>query len=304
MASGEINSNTYVTFEVTMLRDAVDQTTALQGLRRAFDWNLRERATLVGDLDRTDTTRPWVIEEGVFTQLSRDVWGVETYGENAADQLKYEARMTRVLVFQNGYSHEDRDNPKYPVEGAHVKLSTAQMRLRTQEVWDKIRSPFEPEYDNEIGDHAVWMGGGSVTRDRLADYVRARGYDGHNLHGALGKTLDLFGVASGVLSPDNMRSAGVFDFIEASELRSIMDERISGSTRWRISERIDRQLRDQLQTGQPVKGIEVVVDGSVTREKSHPQVKLMYQRIATSSLHALATSYSRDCQARRFLEQF
>lgn len=307
------DSSAYITYEVTIPTGEADQIAALQGLRRTFDWNLRARTTLPGDLDRSDTTRPWVIEEENFLGISQQVWEVDTYGRNAVDQLRYEAiklNWKMGVLWRNGFNNADENNPRYRLDEIDVlsaQLSPAQMRSRAQEVWNMQRFPFELDHD-EISDRVprgLNLRPGPVTRDRLADYVRAHGYDRHELHGALGKTLDLFGIAAGVVNVGDIQPDGNdADFIEDTELQALMEAQISRAARQRIRSLINDHLEAQFDKGSPVNDYEIIVEGLTTRRNNHPWYWMTYERIATASLRSLTSRYTRDSQGRRFLQQF
>jgi hypothetical protein len=141
---------------------------------------------------------------------------------------------------------------------------------------------------------------GSVTYSRLADFSRHRGYDGHELHGTLGKTFDVLAVASGLKKVQEVGASHVEEkFITYTELkRYLQDHALSRHYRRRIYSEFTLAITEAVWRARPRPYGELVFEGSMSL--AGPE-GYKFERIALSSLLSLAAKFRKASPAAEAL---
>lgn len=327
MSSNEIiDPNSYTTFEITVPSSSEGAMTALRGIAGAFSLSTRQRPALPSDLDNS-LPISWQVTNEQFLETSQILWGVTNYGRSAISHVRTEEDYVGVAMWANGTVNlapvpEDLQNvevagaPFIPLwingelqEHTGYNLSDEAMLTRARVFWDHRHTPFtlKTSFSNAISfaPRGINLSTGVITRERLADYARTRRYDQHSLRGTLGKMLDTICVTGGVVRKADIDIGGRTvdtEFVESKTLAQMLTaSRLSKQTINGIHTRIDTAIDNQLSSGQPYKHGEVIIEG-VFEGRDHT-----YERIATSSLAALAQGYTgakRDSAPAQFLSQF
>jgi hypothetical protein len=320
--AGEVpNTNDFMTFEVTLPRSSIEGIAALRGIALALDWRVRQRDALATDLDDHSLPELWRINDEQFLATSTELWGSADYGVTAASYF-HRKKYADGYLWSNGEVNmnipEDlRDKaidgvPVIPlwIDGERNKtkgmydLSDEALRKRARLLWDHRHEPFEPAITIEDSS-ARWprtahIFAGDMTRERLADYVRANGYDKHYLHGTIGKMFDTINVTAGIVAKEAIGDRDIdSEFIERQELEQMMDTAgLNTRQKNNILQRLDRAIRGQMETGRSYEHGEIVIEGRYDIWD--------FDRIATRSLTAIARSYTsrRETPTLRFLRQF
>lgn len=315
----------YVAFEVTIPRGSEAIVTALRDLAITFDLPVRERPALSADLSNDSPPESWQLKEEHFIKTSRELWNSENYGISIVSYLQsmrlYDLEFP---IWANGMINEPIPDAlrnaevagapfiplwkdgEYQPQHTGYSLTDQALLTRARVLWDHyhmpftLRTTFNDAHVRDALGRSVTLSSGAMTRERLADYVRANNQDKHRLHGALGKMLDTMCVVAGVIEKSGIGERDVdTEFIEAGELEQMV---ATSGLRTGVISNIFSRMRDvilgQLSTGQPYEHGEVIVEGKPRN--------WIYDRIATSSLAALAKSYKRNKKAlgAQFLRQF
>jgi hypothetical protein len=309
----------YVTLEVTIPKDSEDTMTALRGLTTAFGLPVRERPALSADLDNPLLPESWQIQDKHFAETSRELWKFDDYGVSIAGHLRWMRK--NFPLWANGTVNRPIPESMQNVEVAGAPfiplwkdgerqssntgydLTNQELLARARIFWDHCHFPFTLSTTfSEIPacNRKIDLSAGAMTRERLADHVRANRRDKHNLHGALGKMLDTMCVVAGVTGEDAIGERDVdTEFVEAGEFKQILtDSGLGKRTTNDIQKRVGAAIREQLHSGESYEHGEIIVEGMVVHDSQ-------YERIATSSVAALAKGYkNKNAPGAQFLSQF
>lgn len=171
---------------------------------------------------------------------------------------------------------------------------------------------YDGQYSNYpgLGQHHGWsLVTGPPTRQHMAEFLVESNLDQHHLRGSLGRVYDTMSLVSGVIKTPR---APVFDieqpeeFISREDLRTEMDNaRLSGYGRNIIRDAINKNVRAQLRSGQPVPVGETVLGGDITF-RGEASFTTTFDAIAVSSLAPLTLNIPDHLSqpARDFLGQF
>jgi hypothetical protein len=231
----------FSTYEVTLPEGVNEQSLALFGLGNAFGWNIKQRVTLMSDLEPGATPESMVISDQDLLYTSHELWGNTDVGETAANLLSeikcnfvkiegvtaYRKRGEDQVTISSNLQHRYGDEPGDFYESFDMitlpshrfvadseKTQTA-VQDAIGKLWPRVPYPFEaPRLRPGLPttDPSPWLDAecrwgfipGAVTRVRLAHYVRTKGIDHHECAGSVGRTLDVLTVAAGLKSPDQI----------------------------------------------------------------------------------------------------
>lgn len=314
----------YVTYEVTVPLAAEDQTLALQGLANSYGWRVRERPTLPSDLSRADVPERWTIKESQLAEISAETWGDDVYGRAAAAWYGISDNRTRrrrddLAVFEYPGDYEDAGTYFGHRISTETGLSDNTLVDLANATWLRTNSAHLLEFRKPPANYGDPKGRntrllssiGPVTRDRLANNLRTRGLDHHNFHGAIGKSLDVLGLASGVILPSEVGSADTtdMDFVTREDFEEKLAEApLSDDRKHGVVQLIEGDARWQLRDNRPHRRGEIVLEGWFGPDPRGRQYRWTYDKIAVSSLRTLAEAYSTKNPsgraARRFLKSF
>lgn len=158
-------------------------------------------------------------------------------------------------------------------------------------------APLQQEHHHRLFDVSI----GDVDQGRLARYVQVKGYDGHWLHGSLGKSFDVMNVVAGVVRPAELGSSSAeTNFMTRGDLLSkIRESGIGSHSRQIIRNKLQGGLLHQVETGRPAETGEIILEGRFSYRRRND---VRYEEIAVSSLVALADTFRNGSQAKGFLQ--
>jgi O-methyltransferase involved in polyketide biosynthesis len=279
----------FSTFEVTLPKGVNEDTLALYGLGNALGWNIKERVAFASDLKRGDIPEYMEVTPDDLTDVSRELWGTEVYGENALRFLDEERRDFDKTYYI--YTHKAKEDGfitassdiayrfRAKADDYDSRLGTYSDRIRSHygdnlaeqekleelvaQMWPRTPFPFEapsvsrskePRWKSEPDTTWWWdVQAGPFSRLRLAHYARVSGIARHALQGAVGKTHDVINVTAGLTTKEEVEAKHVeadVDYVDFEEFREMLKE--SGLTRHAQSEirnAINWSLSDQIRTG-------------------------------------------------------
>lgn len=183
--------------------------------------------------------------------------------------------------------------------------SEREMRSMALDRWDDTHPPFEPflqhRKENDRFAAHLEVRPDAVSKLRLADYARSRGYDRHELHGTLGKTCDVLLVASGVIEAGEARTQPVDSgkkFITFKSLQAYFRKaRLHHDHVNDIHNELTCAIRSTMQNAQPPEYGEVIFEGFVNLHSAR-----RFERVAVKSLLAMAQWFPEGRPIRRALE--
>jgi hypothetical protein len=225
-------------------------------------------------------------------EVSQDLWGSEVYGATVVSMLQSGRHFVDSAVWSVDDFTSDPVARTVDYHG-HVPRSEEDMRGLALDKWDAAHYPYEPaahNYNEAGGQYPAYLNitPGMVTRLRLADFGRNRGYDSHELHGTLGKAFDVVAVASGIKKAMEVGTAHVeTEFITAKELRAHL--RAFGLPpyyRNEINTELTFAIMDAVHYSKARKYGEVIFEGHVVTEPGHK-----FEQVAVASLVSMADMF-------------
>jgi hypothetical protein len=318
----------YVTYEVTLPREAHEEALALQGLAGSFGWRVRERSALPSDLTDSPIPERWHVKADQLAQISTEVWGSDVYGRSAAawhgisdNPNASHNRRHCYSVYEShfGTFFEGDMDPLTEETG----LSFSELEGMVNARWARANSAHslevkqaQPGFTEPIPAYRTRLLAtvGPVTRDRLANHLRTSGHDNHKLHGTLGKGLDVLRVAAGTTSPDQIGHSDARDmvFVTREEFEARLAQAdLSNNQKRLIVQELGQKATWQLRDGTPCRQGELVFEGWFGPDPRGRQYRWTYDKVAVDSLHHLADALYRypvktssSLSARRFLRSF
>lgn len=231
-------------------------------------------------------------------EVSQELWDSTVYGETAVSLLEKGRHFTDASIWAVD-EHLDPNTTQIP-------RSKQEMTDRVLDIWDHQHYPYEPQVVHNASDEhwpAFSYGEpGPVTRLRLADLSRHRGYDDHELHGTLGKTFDVLSVISGIKKASSVGAAHVeTEFITASELRAhLRNNELPKYYRDEINSALLRAIVDAVYHVKPPEYGEVVFEGYLPNPGSGHR----FDQVAVASLVAMAKKFPEDRPTAQVLRKF
>jgi len=334
MATSE--SNNFSTFEVTF--SANEQAVqALYGLGNTLGWRISERVILLSDLEQRPIPKCLQISSEDLTTISKDVWGVEMYGETATNFLDEMRLQFYEPHFRIRTSLSDTSNEVIAYErlaigpGRHTyhledrsmfPFQTAKIEELLAEIWPSTSYPFgvptvtaynQPQRDGSHLTQDWFVEPGGVNRVRLAHYSRCAGLDQHNSQGSIGKALDVINIASGLVSKETIadKPDPNLAFIDYAELRAqLKTAHLTRDAKAEIINVIitslDQQITGNRYAFAPAKPVIVEGKGGWT-SRSHRRFPV-FEKIACLSLAQLFDgeyfTAERHIAPREYLKQF
>jgi len=269
----------------------------------------------------------WQDEDEQFLVTSRELWDTDDYGVSAAKYVRAEEGYVGISMWSDGTVNlvavpetlqgvEVAGAPFIPLwedgqlqEHSGYALSDEAMLERARVFWDHRHTPFtlNTSFDDSNHGRMINLNTGVMSRGRLADYANHRRYDQHALHGTLGKMLDTICVTAGVTKKNAIKVSQrsiTAEFIEIDELtRMFVASGLGKSSLISIQAKMRTAIDNQLASGKPYEHGEIILEGQCSG-LTYIYDDIKYERIATSSLAALAQSYtgrSRRTLAAQFL---
>jgi hypothetical protein len=280
MATPENSSHIY---EVGMPHPTREQQLALQGMAGAFGWTLQEIS------DPSEQT----ITEQTFQEVSTRTWGDPTYGTVAHMLIKddrHRGQQPSVRLYGDYYTLNGTllwdDNR---VGRRSDNAATVENNLRRK--WDSGVTPYELLIEkpaNSAPQHWT-LEYGNVTQDRLARFAVQKNWNAHNLHGTLGKALEVISLSADLIQPDEINTEiSYYDdtpFISLADFnKELTAAPMTSHRRGAIRELIRDRLREQLSNEHHLSGkAELVFEGPFTRER----YAIQPERLAVYSLQSL-----------------
>lgn len=293
-------------FEVGLPADDPSQLIALMGLASAFHWRVRE---VPGEYKHGGSE---LVSLPDLRRVSTELYETDRYGQAAHDLLehyKHDYRGTIAVrnlevVFEGLFrvlgTHQGFIAPGGTADGEVVNQARSILEgihppcvFGFQRATD--RYDFEKNLFKVIPLH--------VPRERLADFLLTNGLDGHELHGLLGKALDLLNSVAGIAQPKSTEAYGPEDFISVNDLVALAKEHdVTYDSMRSVKDRIMWALVHQMRTGKPDDkwGGEVVIEGNYDATEWYSS-KLGPVLVAIDSLVQLGETAPRRSRSKDFL---
>jgi len=331
----------FTTLEITVPTDGTDHIVALTGIANAYGLPIRERQTLSSDLDRSDMPAGAIVHHDDLRAISVEVFNTPDYGDTAQTLLDTERRAVakeaigrhtypresdhRQVVRLSSYNYgpllhpDDKWDPELitvtspnDYESEQTGLEQAFTRL-----WPQTSHPFAAPkvvgrqgLDNEL----EWSAKvDTVTRDRLAHFLRSERLHRRELVGAVGKAVDVLGIRSGLVgqseATDKWATEPERPFVSHLDFRlALLTSELSGNAQRVIRERISGLLRNMVIIGQyrNTSAPQMIVEGNARFELHNDLLAVQFDRIAVESLERVfdGTSKSKNKSPRAFLKSY
>jgi hypothetical protein len=296
------------TYEVTIPADQNEQLLALTGLAGALGWDLRQVTPPGSDGE--------IVHAGVFYDTSKELFGSGHYGETAASIVQEDANRVRGSIeVRDGRIQFDSSywNPRRGL-GDHTLAPLGTSRADLMELavkrFDQRNFPVNIgfteahnryDFEKKILDIVPL----EITREKLARFIESRDLHEHELHGLIGKALDVLNVVAGIAEPRSTEPYVEGDFISMKQLGALAREHgVSSTSMKSLQSRLAYALIDQFRTGRPQDkvGREIVVEGSYDATQWYSS-KLGSLSVGLTSLVHLAETASTRAKYPAFLKE-
>jgi hypothetical protein len=239
--------------------------------------------------------------DSVFKQLaevSEHYWGSEQYGVTARSYIESLWRVSRFSVYVDARMRDVSINSDLPVQEVDLFDSLRGQGLggagnsKLQEafsaVLDSAPLPFYFDVVNaEDGLSLFWAYPCSLSRDKLAGYMKNRGLSRHTLHGTAGKSLDVLSAAAGVGEKTVVDCTDPGDYIGFTALlQKARDKGLKEHQTNLLKKQLVKAVLQQIRTGMPLEYGEVVLEGPFSVVS--PAKSLEECSVAIASLGVLA----------------
>jgi len=329
------NLNETVTYAVTFPNTEAN-TVALHGLAEELGWQIARVPPTANE--QSHPPGPRRLFPTHFSDISREMWGVDSYGITAVNFLNrvrdtFHDRRYDILVsppdsigfaklaWQLSEARNDsvRVTVLYPDRPDLQK--NAIIRIAQDTLWPKSGWPFEcidvelrrPHRDFAPLAHQSWtIKGGAFTDERLAKFAHARGIDKHTSAGAIGKVFDVMNIAAGLVDAETIHNKPQPDthFVDYAKLRTALNTSgLTNNVKAQIMQAIQANLQQQVVRNRekptPRRNISVEGKGGWAQINAHHI--LSFEKIAPVDLinlfgqHPTRESHQ---QANEFLRAF
>ncbi|HSH18284.1 MAG TPA: hypothetical protein VK978_02790 [Candidatus Saccharimonadales bacterium] len=302
-----------VSYEVSFPADAPQHRVALEGLAQAYGWSIRQTPPPAAESAIEDDA---LVTETDMRAVSAELFGKEHYGDTAYSIIRrVKEQYGRLSIVASGGSV--RFEPAYgmPELGSRViaaaNADEEEIKQSACQILEDTGPPFNFDFvrtEKQSWSYEAFLcdiAPLTVTKQRLAAFTVRRGYVDHELHGTLGKALDVMNVVAGSAAARLVDEVNATHYVQSADvIRLARGQGKSLSVVETVTNKIIRAVIAQVRTGKPLppeEGGELVTEGRYDatarfRDEELPEL------LALDSLVRLGKTIRSNSKAGPFLQ--